>query len=92
MTKPVRAHVVLPRELVEAVDSLVGQRKRSEFVEAALREKVARERLGKALKTSAGILNPADYPEWSTPEKTSEWVHALRTGESARGGGAPDGA
>lgn len=39
MKETVRTHVVLPRDLVEAVDTLVGKRTRSEFVEQALREK-----------------------------------------------------
>jgi metal-responsive CopG/Arc/MetJ family transcriptional regulator len=78
----IRTHVVLPRDLVEAVDELVGQRTRSEFVEEALREKVARERMARALIECVGVLHPGDYPEWDTPEKTSEWVHKLRQEEN----------
>jgi metal-responsive CopG/Arc/MetJ family transcriptional regulator len=73
-----RTHVVLPRDLVEAVDRLVGQRKRSEFVAAAVCERLDRENLRAALRETAGSLNLADYPEWSTPEKTSAWVRELR--------------
>jgi metal-responsive CopG/Arc/MetJ family transcriptional regulator len=79
-SKMVRAHVILPEDLVEAVDQLVGQRRRSEFVADALREKVRKERQTLALQKSAGILDLADYPQWSTPEKVSAWVRAQRTG------------
>jgi metal-responsive CopG/Arc/MetJ family transcriptional regulator len=83
MKETVRTHVVLPRDLVEAVDTLAGARTRSEFVEEALRDKVARERMGKALAETAGSLNLADHPEWSTPEQVSAWVHDMRSEENA---------
>ena len=78
----VRTHVVLPKELVEAVDSMVGQRRRSQFVEEAVKEKVARERQRTALEELAragGVLSKEDHPEWATPEQTSAWVRQLRT-------------
>ena len=40
-----RTHMVLPDELVESIDSLVGKRKRSRFVQEAIREKLRRETL-----------------------------------------------
>ncbi|MEA2573631.1 MAG: hypothetical protein QOH93_929 [Chloroflexia bacterium] len=69
-----RAHIVLPEELLEAVDKLAGKRRRSQFVEEAIKEKLARERLRHALDTSVGVLDPADYPGWNTPEKVTAWV------------------
>ena len=74
----IRTHVVFPKELVAEVDRLVGQRKRSAFVTEAVAEKVARERLGRALETTAGILAGDAYPKWETPEKVSAWVRELR--------------
>jgi hypothetical protein len=76
--------VVLPDDLVEEVDRLAGRRKRSEFVEAAIREKLARGVLAVALTEAAGMLNPADYPEWQTPEAVSAWVRASRRDDDAR--------
>ncbi|MBI2912278.1 MAG: hypothetical protein HYY05_09045 [Chloroflexi bacterium] len=73
-----RAHVILPEELVNEVDQVAGTRKRSAFFEAAIREKLARERQSEALRGLAGILAPEDYPEWATPEQTSAWVRAQR--------------
>ena len=79
-----RAHLVLPEDLLREVDKLAGRRKRSRFVEAAIREKLSRELLSTALTESAGVLNPADYPEWETPEKVLDWVRAGRREDDAR--------
>ena len=54
--KTIRTHVVFPKELVESVDRLVGPRKRSRFFVQAIEEKIERERLGRALATTAGFL------------------------------------
>lgn len=74
----VRTHVVLPRAVVEDVDRLVGHRGRSRFVAEAIQEKLRRENLRAALRETAGSISTADYPEWETPEKVSEWVRRLR--------------
>lgn len=73
-----RTHIVLPDELVEAVDRLVGKRRRSAFVAEALRERLRREQLLRALEESAGILKEEDYPEWATPAKVARWVRKVR--------------
>ena len=78
----VRTHVILPEALVERVDSLVGKRRRSRFVEEAIREKLTRDAQTEALRAAAGALASYDYPEWSTPEATSAWVSALRRNDT----------
>lgn len=79
-----RAHVILAEEVVASVDKLVGKRRRSRFIEDAVKEKLERERLGKALKATAGILRDDAYPEWSTSEKVSEWVRISRQEDEER--------
>jgi Arc/MetJ-type ribon-helix-helix transcriptional regulator len=79
-----RTHVVLPDELVQEVDQLVGPRKRSEYLEAALREKLRRDRQRWAIKTGAGILKGSTPEYWSTPEKVSRWLDELRQVDIAR--------
>lgn len=74
----IRTHIVFPKELVHAVDDLVGQRKRSAFVTAAVAEKLEREQLGRALAETAGSLDPDSHPEWATQEKISAWVREMR--------------
>ena len=78
----VRAHVVMPRELVKEVDDLVGHRRRSEFMTEAVREKLLRARRDKVLRETAGALT-GDYPEWETPEKVSAWVRKSREHDEA---------
>jgi hypothetical protein len=75
-------HVVFPKELVMAVDRLVGQRKRSAFVAEAVAEKLEREQLGRALAETAGSLAAEDYPEWETGKKISAWVRKMRDFDS----------
>ena len=78
----VRTHVVFPKVLVDAVDRLVGPRKRSAFLVQAVEEKICRERLDRALTTTAGFLPEGTHPEWETPEQVSAWVHDLRSLDS----------
>ena len=78
-----RTHVVLPDELVQGVDALVGERARSRFIAEATAEKLRKERLVKAIREGAGILDPKKYPHWSTPEKVDKWIRDLRTTPSS---------
>jgi metal-responsive CopG/Arc/MetJ family transcriptional regulator len=74
----VRTNLLLPKDLVEEVDRVAGPRGRSRYVAEALRAKVKRDRLREAIERTAGVLDPRDYPEWSTSEKVVEWVRARR--------------
>jgi metal-responsive CopG/Arc/MetJ family transcriptional regulator len=73
-----RTHVVLPEDLIADVDSIVGKRKRSRFIEEAVRQSVRRAKLRMALEQARGIIDLDDHPEWSTPEKISAWVREQR--------------
>lgn len=85
MSKEVmRTHIVVPEDLIQQVDRIAGKRKRSRFVEEAIREKLLRQSLSGALVQSAGILSPTDYPEWDSPEKISAWVKTGREEDDAR--------
>ena len=74
----IRTHIVLPRQVVEDVDRLVGHRRRSQFVVDAVCEKLRRAQLAAALDATVGILADADIPHWASPEQTSTWVRELR--------------
>ena len=73
-----RAHLILPDELVNRIDVLVGKRKRSRFVEEAVREKLRKETLITAVELTGGVLAKGDRPEWATPEGTAAWVRDSR--------------
>jgi metal-responsive CopG/Arc/MetJ family transcriptional regulator len=73
-----RAHVIVPDDLIAEVDKLVGPRKRSEFFVEAVREKLRRDRLMAAAEAAAGSLIGVDIPGWETSESAAEWVREQR--------------
>ena len=79
-----RIHVVLPNSLLEEIDRIAGPRRRSEYIAETLEQSVLRERQRQAIQETTGILSDDEYPEWSTPEKTSAWVRRTRDLESQR--------
>jgi len=79
-----RAHIVVPDELVREVDELVGTRRRSQFFEDAVREKVKRMKLLAAAEAAAGSLVDVDIPGWESSEAAANWVHCLRQADDKR--------
>ncbi len=79
-----RTHLVLPEELVNEVDAIVGKRKRSRYVEDAVRERVRRDKVLAALQNTAGILSAETYPHWATPEDVDNWVSESRQHDTKR--------
>lgn len=79
----VRTHVVIPRELVEVVDRLVGRRRRSQFFAEAVREKVARLKLAEAAAEAVGSLADTPIPGWETSASAAAWVRASRQADEA---------
>ena len=73
-----RTHLILPEDLVNRIDEVVGKRKRSRFVEEAVREKLRKETLLSALEQTAGVLAKDDCSEWATPGGSAAWVRDLR--------------
>lgn len=73
-----RAHIVVPDELITEVDARVGQRKRSRFIAEAIEEKLRTNRVLEAFDRVAGSLVDADIPGWETSESRVEWVRNLR--------------
>jgi len=83
----VRTHVVLPEEIIQEIDALVGRRGRSRFISEALVTQLAnarQRRLAKAVRELAKVLPEAGPPEWATSESIRQWVHDLRHFESDR--------
>lgn len=71
-----RVHVVMPKDLTDEIDVVVGQRHRSSFICEAAREKLIRQKQAEAIRKYAGSLRDEDYPEWKNG--SAEWVHNLR--------------
>lgn len=76
-----RTHVILPADLLEAIDRRVGPRSRSRFLEEAAREKLARQELKDALEATAGIASSERYPHWRDLDSIKEWVRKTRRTE-----------
>ena len=83
----VRTHVVLPEELVQALNKEVGKGKRNQFIEQAIREKLRRETVLSALRMTAGVLSAQEHPEWTTGEDVAAWVRESRILDDAGRGG-----
>jgi hypothetical protein len=85
METKVRAHIVLSKKVIDQIDELVGQRKRSEYIEEKLGEAVQRDRLARAMEAVRNTKPvPGAPPEWDTPEGAAKWVHDSRYTKSAR--------
>ena len=78
-----RAHISLPKDLVDEIDEIAGLRKRSQFIEEAIRLKLLNERQKRALAAPGPGLDPKKYPHWATPELSSKWVHDMRRADQA---------
>ena len=78
MTDTARAHIVLPRALLEEIDALVGKRKRSEFIAEAVEDRVAHTRLLALAERVRGSIPEGEVPEWDTLESTLAWQRAQR--------------
>jgi hypothetical protein len=71
-----RAHIILPEELVEEIDQLVGRRGRSGFIARAATAEIKRVRQLKALQKAAGSWKDENHPELAVG--AASWVSHLR--------------
>lgn len=79
-----RAHVVIPPDLLEEVDRLVGSRRRSQFFTTAIEEKVQRVKLASAARKAVGSLSDVPIPGWESSVEAAEWVRVSRRTDEQR--------
>jgi len=84
MSDKTKTHLVLPKELLKSVDSLVGARKRSLFIAEAAKEKLERERFPTALDTTFGSWKDENHPELTTQAELDEHINKLRASYTER--------
>lgn len=77
-----RAHVVLPVDLVAAIDELVGKRGRSAFLTDVAREEIQRRQQRGALRAAAGAWKDKDHPELK--DGAAAWVRGMRSESETR--------
>ena len=75
-----RTNLTLPEELLAEVDSIAGPRGRSRYVAEAVAQRVKRDKLGKAIRETAGIM--VGKPGWMSPDEVVAWVDFLRNEET----------
>ncbi|MGD1154589.1 MAG: hypothetical protein ABSA41_02050 [Terriglobia bacterium] len=73
-----RAHIILPKDLVVEIDSLVGKRHRSAFLAEVARREVRRRRLLAFLGRETPAWNPDDHPDIDAAGGAAAWVRKLR--------------
>lgn len=75
-----RTNLTLPDELMAEVDELAGPRGRSRYVAEAVAQRVKRDRLGVAIRDTAGAM--VGRPGAMTPDEVVAFVDRLRSEES----------
>ena len=73
-----KAHLVLPRDILEEVDHIAGKRKRSSFIAEATREKLQRERFLRTLEETQGAWSDKNHPELKTARDMEQFVSDKR--------------
>lgn len=78
-----RAHIVLPSELVEEIDSLVGRRGRSAFLVEIAKAEVKRRKLKAFLQRKEPAWTDENHPDIAAIG-ASAWVSSQRDQKSER--------
>ena len=78
-----RAHVLLPEDLLQEIDALVGPRGRSSFLVETARQEVRRQKLLQFLESKHPSWDDKDHPELAGG--SGAWVRKLRTESDAPG-------
>jgi len=73
-----RAHVIIPTVVLHQIDSVVGQRKRSQFLTAAAEKELMRLKQLAALKKYAGSWAKKSHPELEKKGGSARFVRQLR--------------
>lgn len=74
--------MVLPLEVVAAIDKLVGKRGRSAFLTEIAREEIQRRNQREALKKATGAWKDEDHPELR--DGSAAWVRRIRAESEER--------
>lgn len=80
--KTKRAHILLPQDLADEIDSIVGPRGRTAFIVESVRESVRRRRLLRLLQSDEPLWQDRDHPELKGG--SAAWVRKLRKESDAR--------
>lgn len=75
-----RTNLTLPEELIQEIDEVAGPRGRSRYVAEAVTQRLKRDRLGRAIKATAGVFRGTPYQ--MSREQVSALIEELRSEET----------
>ncbi|MBM4305744.1 MAG: hypothetical protein FJ123_03310 [Deltaproteobacteria bacterium] len=73
-----KAYLVIPAEILEEVDKIVGKKRRSLFIAEATREKLEKERFLKILEETHGTWTDQNHPELRTNKDVERYIREKR--------------
>jgi hypothetical protein len=74
----VKAHLVIPKEILDEVDQIAGKRGRSLFIAEAALEKLERERFLKILEETRGAWADKRHPDLRNSRDMGIYIHNNR--------------
>jgi hypothetical protein len=77
-----RAHILIPGDLLQEIDDLVGPRGRSAFLLETARQEVQRRKLLRFLESEQPAWKSENHPELATG--TATWVRQMRKQSEGR--------
>lgn len=80
----VRTNITFPKDLLLAVDRLVGEGKRSAFLAESVRKHLNQINFAKVARESVGILDSKTYPHFSTSKKVRSYIRSFRKDNDLR--------
>jgi hypothetical protein len=86
MESPQRTHIIIPSDLLQEIDALVGPRGRSAFLLETARQEVRRRKLLRFLEADDPAWKADAHPELA--QGSGAWVRKLREQSDFRGGSA----
>jgi metal-responsive CopG/Arc/MetJ family transcriptional regulator len=75
-----RTNLTLPADLLAQVDDLAGPRGRSRYVAEAVAQRLKRDKLGHAIRSTAGVISR--QPSAMSRDEVSSLIDRLRSEES----------
>ena len=88
--KTTRTNIVFPTDVLEEISSVAGKRQRSRFVVEAVKEKLERVKIKKALEKSAGAWSDKNHPDLKTQEDINRFLKTIRLSTNKRIGMSVD--
>lgn len=80
----VRTNITFPKDLLLAVDRLVGEGRRSAFLAESVRKHLNQINFAKVARESVGILDSKTYPHFATSKKVRSYIRSFRKKNDSR--------